>query len=162
GDRRKIIDDFLGVSLITSMGKVARERLQSAEKKVSEIDEAIRLARSKRDMTRSFVKKMEEDTSDRIRDIERRILEAERGVEEAERSLRSASEVVSKIRDQVSSFPSDLRSMITRAVSDKSEAETLEKQDIQKAKFYDKDTCPSCRQRIDEHFKEVQVRELLE
>lgn len=162
GDRRKIIDDFLGVSLITSMGKVARERLQSAEKKVSEIDEAIRLARSKRDMTRSFVKKMEEDTSDRIRDIERRILEAERVVEEAERSLRSASEVVSKIRDQVSSFPSDLRSMITKAVSDKSEAETLEKQAIQKAKFYDKDTCSSCRQRIDEHFKEVQVRELLE
>jgi DNA repair exonuclease SbcCD ATPase subunit len=152
-DRRSVVENLLDIDVFSVMNTIVRSKLQMLKEQVKDIDTKIEIAKSKVDEKQKLINTLEKKSADSIEDYKNEI--------------ETNNEEVSRIQKEIKELQDKIESLFAE-VKDKDDVprrllkmEGLEKQlnvkikTIEKSvKFYEEnDTCPSCKQDIEEHHK---------
>ncbi|MBC8442641.1 MAG: AAA family ATPase [Proteobacteria bacterium] len=152
-DRRAVVENLLDIDVFSVMNSLVRARFQMAKEYIKDIDHKIEIAKSKIDEKQKLIDTLKKKSDDSIGDYKNEV--------------ETNNEEVSKLQEEIDELQDKVKSLL-KTVRDKDDCpkgllkmEGWEQQlnnkikTIQKSvKFYkENDTCPSCKQDIEEHHK---------
>jgi len=152
-DRRSVVENLLDIDVFSVMNTLVRARLQMAKEYIKDIDYSIEIAKSKVDEKQKLIDALKKKSDDSIEDYKGEIA--------------THNDQISKLQEEIKNQQDKVESLLEN-VKDKDDVprrllkmESLEKQlnnkikNIEKSvKFYEEnDTCPSCKQDIEDHHK---------
>ena len=159
-DRRTIVEDLLDIQIFSSMNTLLKVKNSELKTSIMENETKRDLNVSKISMQKNYIKRLSEDNQSDI-------LKKESDISTFENQKTTAV-------DSLTSFHSDIETLSSRLFSeDKVQTKNSEfgnlqnqiqiklKQDQKEIKFYEKnDTCSTCKQLIDNEFKEEKISTL--
>jgi len=153
-DRRLVVENLLDIDVFSIMNTIVRSRLQMVKEQLKDIDTKIEIAKSKVDEKQKLIDTLQKKSDDSIGDYKNEIetnnnevLKLQEEIKELQNKVESLFEKV-KDKDDV---PRKLLKMEGLEKQLNNKIKTIEKN----VKFYEEnDTCPSCKQDIEEHHKE--------
>ena len=161
-DRRLVVENLLDIDVFSVMNTLVRARLQMTKEYVKDIDTKIEIAKSKVDEKQKLINTLEKKSSDSVEKYELEIEESKKQIEDLESEIKELQSKVVKLRQKIKDVdvvPKSLIKMETLEGQLKSKIKGITKN----AKFYeDNDTCPSCKQNIQEHHKKNVWEEMLQ
>lgn len=161
-ERRKVIEDILDLQVFSRMAQVVKDKINSVEKELESIDHDKRLVREKIKLVKKHLMELQKNSDDAIEEKRQQILDAlekaakvatlmppvRAEIKELEEALKRYDQIPDKLR-----MVSDFRSKLLARKS------VLER-DLRF--FGENESCPTCKQGIDEHFKHESVSEKTE
>ena len=152
-DRRAVVENLLDIDVFSVMNTLVRARLQITKEYVKTIDHKIEIAKSKIDEKQKLIDTLKKKSDDSIEDYKneietnnKEVLTIQQEIKELQNNIESLFDVV-KDRDDC---PKRLLKMEGLEQQLKNKIKTIQKS----VKFYEEnDTCPSCKQDIEEHHK---------
>ena len=158
-DRRSVVENLLDIDVFSVMNTLVRGRLQSSKELVKDIDHKIEIAKSKVDEKQKFISTLEKKSSDSIEKYKTEIEENQKKIKEIEdevSTIRSNVEhLLGEVRDK-DIVPKSLITMESDYKQLNGEMKSIEKN----INFYkENDTCPSCKQDIQQHHKDCMFEE---
>tara|TARA_Y100001937_G_scaffold29595_2_gene42636 strand:- start:2483 stop:4201 length:1719 start_codon:yes stop_codon:yes gene_type:complete len=158
-DRRSVVENLLDIDVFSVMNTLVRGRLQSSKELVKDIDHKIEIAKSKVDEKQKFISTLEKKSSDSIEKYKTEIEENQKKIKEIEDEVSTIRSNVEHLLGQVRDKDIVPKSLITMESDYKqfnSEMKSIEKN----INFYkENDTCPSCKQDIQQHHKDCMFEE---
>ncbi len=152
-DRRLVVENLLDIDVFSVMNTLVRARLQMTKEYVKDIDTKIEIAKSKVDEKQKLIKALKKKSSDSVEKYQQEIEESQNQIKELEDEVKQQQKVVDDLLEQIKdsdSVPTLLLQMESDFKQIQSEIKNIEKT----VKFYEEnDTCPSCKQDIQEHHK---------
>lgn len=159
-DRRTIVEDLLDIQIFSSMNTLLKVKNSELKTSIMENETKRDLNVSKISMQKNYIKRLSEDNQSDI-------LKKESDISTFENQKTTAV-------DSLTSYHSDIETLSSRLFSeDKVQSKNSEfsnlqnqiqiklKQDQKEIKFYEKnDTCSTCKQLIDNEFKEEKISTL--
>ena len=152
-DRRSVVENLLDIDVFGVMNTLVRSRLQMVKEYVKEIDFNIDLTKEKVDVKNLLIETLERKSTDNIEKYKEDIKESKGQIEELQREVEinqlKIDDLLSKIKDKDVVSGNLLKNeSIEKRLEDK--LKNIERG----LEFYkDNDTCPSCKQDINETHK---------
>ena len=158
-DRRSVVENLLDIDVFSVMNTLVRARLQMTKEYLKDIDTKIEVTKSKVDEKQKLINTLKKKSSDSVDQYKNEIKESEKQIQELREQIKTQSECVVNLRKKVTD--KDLiPTKLIQLESEESQLKTKVKTIVKNVKFYeDNDTCPSCKQSIQEHHKECMVSE---
>ena len=152
-DRRLVVENLLDIDVFSVMNTLVRARLQMTKEYVKDIDTKIEIAKSKVDEKQKLIDTLEKKSSESVEKYQAEVKESQKQIEELEKEIQEQQgeleTLLSKVEDR-NEVPKSLIKMESLETQLKNKIKTIEKN----AKFYEvNDTCPSCKQDIQDHHK---------
>ena len=158
-DRRLVVENLLDIDVFSVMNTLVRARLQMTKEYVKDIDTKIEIAKSKVDEKQKLINALEKKSSDSVEKHQQEIEESQRQIKELQEDVNTYQQQVNGLLEQVKdskTVPKNLIEMESEQKQLKNKIKSIEKT----IKFYqENDTCPSCKQDIQEHHKECVFRD---
>jgi len=158
-DRRLVVENLLDIDVFSVMNTLVRARLQMAKEYIKDIDHKVEIVKSKVDEKQKLIKTLEKKSSDSVESYKGEIEESHKQIDEMRSEINKQQENIEHLFDQVKDkdeVPRRLLKMEGLETQLKNKIKTIEKS----VKFYEEnDTCPSCKQDIQEHHKECVFKE---
>ena len=161
-DRRLVVENLLDIDVFSVMNTLVRSRLQMAKEYIKDIDHEVEIIKSKIDSKQKLIDTLEKRSSDSAANYkeEARVTGNQMNElrEDIELHIKKIDKFMEKIKDKDGVSDNLLQSEVL-------ETELKNKiKDIERnVKFYEEnDTCPSCKQDIQEHHKECVYKEQAE
>ena len=153
-DRRLVVENLLDIDVFSVMNTLVRARLQMTKEYVKDIDTKIEIVKSKVDEKQKLINTLEKKSSDSVENYQQEIEESQTQIkelqEEIENQQKSVENMLSQIKDK-DTIPKSLIKLESNETQLNNKIKTIQKN----VKFYEEnDTCPSCKQDIQEHHKE--------
>ena len=153
-DRRLVVENLLDIDVFSVMNTLVRARLQMTKEYIKDIDTKIEIAKSKVDEKQKLISTLEKKSSESVEQHKREIEETKNQIKELEEEIntqnKSVENMLSQIKDK-DTVPKSLIKLESSETQLKNKIKTIQKN----VKFYEEnDTCPSCKQNIQEHHKE--------
>ena len=152
-DRRLVVENLLDIDVFSVMNTLVRARLQMTKEYVKDIDTKIEIAKSKVDEKQKLIDTLEKKSSESVDKYRAEVKESQKQIEELEKEIEEQQIVLKTLLDAIEDrgeVPKSLIKMESVETQLKNKIKTIEKN----AKFYEvNDTCPSCKQDIQEHHK---------
>jgi len=153
-DRRLVVENLLDIDVFSVMNTLVRARLQMTKEYVKDIDYKIDIAKNKIEEKQKLINTLEKKSSDSVEKYENEIKENRKMISEYNHIIESYQSNVKHLMSQISDknfIPKSLLNM----ESEEKELKNKIKQIQKNTKFYEEnDTCPSCKQDIQQHHKE--------
>ena len=158
-DRRAVVENLLDIDVFSVMNGLVRAKFQMVKEYVKDIDYRIEIAKSKIDEKQKLINTLEKKSSDSIESYKEEIEEAQNQIkevkEEIEKKHGDVSFMLSKTKDK-----NDVSKNLLKSESLETEIKTKIKNIDKNVKFYEEnDTCPSCKQDIEQHHKDCVYKE---
>ena len=158
-DRRSVVENLLDIDVFSVMNTLVRSRLQMTKEYVKNIDTKLEIVKSKVDEKQKFIDTLEKKSSDSVDKYKKDIDDSQKQIEEINKEIEKnkvrISELMSTIEDR-NDVPTELIKLESEEKEYKSKIKNIKKN----LKFYEEnDTCPSCKQNIQEHHKECMIEE---
>ena len=158
-DRRAVVENLLDIDVFSTMNVLVKAKLHITKEYVRDIDHKIELVMSRVEEKEKSIKTLERKSNESIEGYKKEIEDTRTQIQELNTDIKDIRNTIDKCLSTISdkdSVPKDLL-----------EKENEENQLIAKikvidnnVKFYkDNDTCPSCKQDIQEHHKESVFKE---
>jgi DNA repair exonuclease SbcCD ATPase subunit len=152
-DRRLVVENLLDIDVFSVMNTLVRSRLQMTKEYVKDIDTKIEIAKSKIDEKQKLINTLEKKSNDSVDKYQSEVTESQKQIEELQKEIHeqqtTVDSLLSKVEDR-NEQPKSLIKMESIETQLKNKIKAIEKE----AKFYEvNDTCPSCKQDIDERHK---------
>ena len=158
-DRRAVVENLLDIDVFSVMNTLVRARLQMAKEYIKDIDAKIEIAKSKVDDKQKLINTLEKKSSDSVEQYQKEIEESRKQIKEFEEDINKQKSSIDNLSKQIKdkdTIPKSLISMESNERELKSKIKTIQKN----VKFYEEnDTCPSCKQDIEQHHKESVYKE---
>ncbi len=158
-DRRAVVENLLDIDVFSTMNTLVRARLQNTKDFIKDIDTELKIIKNHVEEKQKLIKTLEKKSSDSIDEYKLEIEETKKQIEELQKDIESYQTSISDIRKQIKdsdSVPKELIKMESLESELKNKIKTIQKS----IKFYEEnDTCPSCKQDIQEHHKELMCKE---
>jgi len=152
-DRRAVVENLLDIDVFSVMNSLVRARFQMAEAYVKDIDHKIEIAKSKIDEKQKLIDTLKKKSDDSIEDYKNEIETNNKEVSKLQEELKDINNKIEILFNEVkdkNDVPKRLLKMEGLEQQLKNKVKTIEKS----VKFYkENDTCPSCKQDIEEHHK---------
>ena len=152
-DRRLVVENLLDIDVFSVMNTLVRARLQMTKEYVKDIDTKIEIAKSKVDEKQKLIDTLEKKSSESVDKYRAEVKESQKQIEELEKEIQEQQTDLKTLLDTIEDrgeVPKSLIKMESLETQLKNKIKTIEKN----AKFYEvNDTCPSCKQDIQEHHK---------
>ena len=152
-DRRLVVENLLDIDVFSVMNTLVRARLQMTKEYVKDIDTKIEIAKSKVDEKQKLIDTLEKKSSESVDKYRAEVKESQKQIEELEKEIEEQQTDLKTLLDAIEDrgeVPKSLIKMESVETQLKNKIKTIEKN----AKFYEvNDTCPSCKQDIQEHHK---------
>jgi len=158
-DRRTIIEELLDIQIFTSMNGLIKERMAGIKDESSKNKYAMELASEKIKMQKQNIDEHKKNNDDEI--------------EKKKSEITTNEEYIVKINKDIQLIQKHI-DVLTKKIQDKSSVDSKSKKLVQlEAKletnikkvekdiafYHNNDNCPTCKQTIDDEFKQVQVNE---
>lgn len=158
-DRRLVVENLLDIDVFSVMNTLVRARLQVAKEYIKDIDTKIEIAKSKVDDKQKLVDTLEKKSNDSVDEYRKEIEESRNQIKEFEEDVSKQQSSIDNLSKQIKdkdTIPKSLISMESNERELKTKVKTIQKN----VKFYEEnDTCPSCKQDIQQHHKECVYKE---
>ena len=155
-DRRLVVENLLDIDVFSIMNTLVRGRLQMAKEYVKDIDHKIDITKEKVDAKQKLIDTLEKKSADNVEEYKADIEETKSQVEELQKEIDEKQKEIDDVLEELKDKDKISEKLL--------ESENLERQINNKLKIIDKDvdfykkndTCPSCKQDInDTHREEV-------
>ncbi len=155
-DRRLVVENLLDIDVFSIMNTLVRGRLQMAKEYVKDIDHKIDITKEKVDAKQKLIDTLEKKSADNVEEYKTDIEETKSQVEELQKEIDEKQKEIDDVLEELKDKDKISEKLL--------ESENLERQINNKLKIIDKDvdfykkndTCPSCKQDInDTHREEV-------
>jgi DNA repair exonuclease SbcCD ATPase subunit len=158
-DRRFVVENLLDIDVFSVMNTLVRSRLQMVKEYIKDIDYKVELTKEKVDSTNKLIETLEKKSIESIDKCKDDIEEASKQIselrEETKEHLENLEKLLEKIKDKDTTSNNLLKSESLETQL-KTKVKTIDRN----VKFYEEnDTCPSCKQDIQEHHKEGVYKE---
>ena len=158
-DRRAVVENLLDIDVFSIMNTLVRARFQMVKEYIKDIDYKIEIAKSKIDEKQKLIKTLEKKSSDSVEKHKTEINESEKQIKEFQEDIEIYQNDIDKLLEQTKD-----RVAISNNILKSESLETQLKNEIKtiykNIKFYEEnDTCPSCKQNIEQHHKECVYKE---
>ena len=158
-DRRAVVENLLDIDVFSVMNTLVRARLQVAKEYIKDMDTKIEIAKSKVEDKQKLIQTLEKKSNDSVDEYQKEIEESRKQIEELQEDIqnqqRSIDNMMSQINDK-DTIPKSLLRMESNEKELKNKIKTIQKN----IKFYqENDTCPSCKQDIQQHHKDCVFEE---
>ena len=158
-DRRAVVENLLDIDVFSVMNTLVRAKLQMSKEYIKDIDAKIEIAKSKVDDKQKLINTLEKKSSDSVEKYQKEIEESRKQIQEFEEHInkqKSNIENLSKKIKDKDTVPKSLIDMESNERELKNKIKTIQKN----VKFYEEnDTCPSCKQDIQQHHRESVYKE---
>ena len=157
--RRDIIEDLLDIQVFSTMGLLAKDRLNENKNAISENAYQVDIIESKVSLTEDSNAKILKIRETEVEKIREKMKVHIAGIEERQEHIDSIQESIEALYLTIAD-KKEVKTRIDKANSIKRDMETSRKTFERELKFYhDNDNCPTCKQGIDHDFKENIVTE---
>lgn len=159
GQRREIIEDFLDIQIFTTMNMLLKDKVSKNQSDILEVDYKIELTNEKIKMNEEHLRNMIDNSKELIDEL---VMKAERLQRDADNERNVIEEKTLALRALESSLvePKDLflkQSSLT-TIKNKLEAR-VERLNHDIEFFGQHDNCPTCKQEIDQAFRNSTIEE---
>lgn len=159
-DRRKVIDDILGVEILTTMNLILKNKIAENKEKIVEVQNNIKILESKIQLENEHIKKIEQNN--------------EKVVEEKKQLIKTTEDDILDLTDKLNFISDSIEAMKSEnSDSDKittkiNKLNNLKDQLTSKINLLNKDkvfyenndNCPTCKQSINQEFKNLTFIEI--
>ena len=153
-DRRLVVENLLDIDVFSVMNTLVRARLQMTKEYVKDIDTKIEIAKSKVDEKQKLIDTLNKKSSDSVEKYQQEIEDNRKQIDELQSEVQDQQITLEKLLSQIEDRDEVPKSVIKMESLEK-QLETKIKNIEKNAKFYEEnDTCPSCKQDIEQHHKE--------
>ena len=153
-DRRLVVENLLDIDIFSVMNGLVKSKVQLNKDQIKDIEYKIILTKNKAEEKEKLIKSLEKKSNESIEKYKKEIEVSKKSISELESSIDSIQKEVDEL---FLSIP-DKDETSTNLIQSESEITQLNKKlkNIQKSvKFYeDNDSCPTCKQDIQQHHKE--------
>ena len=161
-DRRSVVENLLDIDVFSVMNTLVKARLQITKEYVRDMDQKIEIVKSKVEEKEKTIKTLLKKTSSSIESYKKDIEETKNKIYETNQDIVNMQSNVDGLLQNIKDKDNTPKILL--------KTESIEQQlklkikNIEKSvKFYEEnDTCPSCKQDIQEHHKECMVKEKAE
>jgi DNA repair exonuclease SbcCD ATPase subunit len=159
-DRRAIIEDLLDIQIFSTMNGVVKDKLSNNKDLISAKKHEIDLLQQKHDMQKKHIEQLQQNNEQKIKEYEEEVKTNELTVKTITSAIEQLTleidELQNKIADKV-----ETENKVKKITKLESQIETnLSKIKKDIAFFQNHDDCPTCRQSIDENFKQDELSTL--
>jgi len=158
-DRRSIIEELLDIQIFSSMNLLVKDKLSKIKEEISKSDYGIDVTNEKIDLQKQNINEHKQNTQDQIKKRQEEIDKSNHQIEKIQSDILLIEKHISilqkriidktsieKSKDKLISFESKLETNISKLKKDCS--------------FYENnDNCPTCKQSIEDEFKNKQIEE---
>ena len=158
-DRRLVVENLLDIDVFSVMNTLVRGRLQMAKEYIKDIDYKIELTKEKVDAKQRLITTLEKKSSDNIEKYKLDIEESKTQIAELQKEIEKHQSNIEKLLQDVE-YKDKLSSELLKSESVEKQLKNKIKEIEKNIKFYqENDTCPSCKQNIDDTHKEEVFKE---
>ena len=158
-DRRLVVENLLDIDVFSVMNTLVRARLQMTKEYIKDIDIKIQIAKSKIDEKQKLINTLKKKSSDSVDKHQAEIENSKKQIEALQKEIQIQQESIANLLEKVNdkdTIPKSLIKMESTEQQLKNKIKNIEKE----VRFYEEnDTCPSCKQDIQEHHKECVFNE---
>ena len=158
-DRRLVVENLLDIDVFSVMNTLVRARLQMTKEYVKDIDTKIEIAKSKVDEKQKLINTLEKKSSDSVDKYQIEIEESKKQIKELQEEITNQQNSIDNMLSQINdkdTIPKSLIKLESNETQLKNKIKTIQKN----IKFYEEnDTCPSCKQDIQQHHKDCVFEE---
>ena len=153
-DRRAVVENLLDIDVFSVMNTLVKARLQMTKEYIKDTDYKIEIAKNKIEEKQKLVKTLEKKSNDSVEKYENEIKENRKMISEYNHIIEGYQNNISHLMDQIKDrdiLPNSLLTMESEEKELKNKIKAIQKN----TKFYqENDTCPSCKQDIQQHHRE--------
>ena len=158
-DRRAVVENLLDIDVFSVMNTLVRARLQMTKEYVRGIDTDIEIAKSKVDEKQKLIDTLEKKSSDSVDNYKKEINKSYDQIIELAEEIEVYQKNVDKLLEEVKDKDGISKNLL-KSESLETQLNSKIKNIERNVKFYEEnDTCPSCKQDIQEHHKECVYKE---
>jgi len=158
-DRRSVVENLLDIDVFSVMNTLVRAKLQMAKDYIKDIEYKLEIVKSKVEEKEKLIKTLLQNSSDSMESYKTEIEISQKQIKELQKENEISQEKINKLNDTLKDkdvVPKNLIKMEGLEQQLNNKIKTLDKN----VKFYeDNDTCPSCKQDIQQHHKECVFEE---
>ena len=153
-DRRLVVENLLDIDVFSVMNTLVRARLQMTKEYIRDIDTKIEIAKSKVEEKQKLINTLEKKSSESVDKYQIEIKNSKRQIEGLQKEIEIQQRSITGLLEQVNDKDTIPKSLI-RMESTENQLKNKIKSIQKEVKFYElNDTCPSCKQDIQQHHKE--------
>ena len=153
-DRRAVVENLLDIDIFSAMNTLVKMRLQITKEYIKDVDYKIEITKSKAEDKQKLIKTLEKKSSDSVEKYEEEIKENRKMISEYNHIIESYQTNIEHLMSQIKDkdiIPKSLLNMESDEKELKNKIKTIQKN----VKFYEEnDTCPSCKQDIQQHHRD--------
>ena len=158
-DRRSVVENLLDIDVFSVMNTLVRAKLQMSKEYIKDIEYKLEIVKSKVEEKEKLIKTLLQNSSDSMESYKTEIEISQKQIKELQKENEISQEKINKLNDTLKDkdvVPKNLIKMEGLEQQLNNKIKTLDKN----VKFYeDNDTCPSCKQDIQQHHKECVFEE---
>jgi DNA repair exonuclease SbcCD ATPase subunit len=161
-DRRSVVENLLDIDVFSVMNTIVRARLQAAKEYVKDIDHKVELVKEKVDAKNKLIETLQKKSSDSAEKYREEAKETGNQVNKLAEDIELHGKKIDKLLEQVKD-KDDVSDNLLQFESLETELKNKIKNIERNVKFYEENnTCPSCKQDIQEYHKECVYKEQAE
>jgi len=161
-DRRSVVENLLDIDVFSVMNTLVRARLQAAKEYVKDIDHKVELVKEKVDAKNKLIETLQKKSSDSAEKYREEAKETGNQMDKLAEDVESHRKKIDKLLEQVKD-KDDVSDNLLQSESLETELKNKIKNIERNVKFYEENnTCPSCKQDIQEYHKECVYKEQAE
>lgn len=157
-DRRNIIEELLDIQIFSTMNVLVKDKLSQLKEESTSLKYNIDLTSEKIELQKQNLKQHKENTQEEIKKKQDEICESNEQIVDLQKNVNLIQQHIDSLQNQIKDKIS-VESKRNKMISIESKLETNLSKLRKECDFYNKsDKCPTCRQSIDEKFKEDQIK----
>jgi DNA repair exonuclease SbcCD ATPase subunit len=157
GQRREIIEDLLDIQIFTTMNMLLKEKVNANERALLDVDYRLDLTAEKLRMQEEHVRSMLSSSQEMIDSLGEKVEKYRDEIASEERLIAEKRVEQAALIDQTAGHEDLSRTIASMASISSKLTDRAEKLGHDISFFHDNDTCPTCRQAIDEEFRSSTV-----
>jgi len=161
-DRRSVVENLLDIDVFSVMNTLVRARLQATKEYVKDIDHKVELVKEKVDAKNKLIETLQKKSSDSAEKYREEAKETGNQVNKLAEDIELHGKKIDKLLEQVKD-KDGVSDNLLQSESLETELKNKIKNIERNVKFYEENnTCPSCKQDIQEYHKECVYKEQAE
>jgi DNA repair exonuclease SbcCD ATPase subunit len=161
-DRRSVVENLLDIDVFSVMNTLVRGRLQMTKEYIKDINHKIELTKEKVDSKQKFIDALEKKSSDSVEKYKEEASETGNQMNKLAEDIELHEKKIDKLLEQVKD-KDGVSDNLLQSESLETELKNKIKNIERNVKFYEENnTCPSCKQDIQEYHKECVYKEQAE
>ncbi|CAB4133436.1 endonuclease subunit [uncultured Caudovirales phage] len=157
GDRRTIIEDLLDINIFSSMNSIVKEKMSAIKDESTKNKYEMELTSEKIKLQKQNIEEHKKHSADEIEKKRGEVETSEKQIKQLQTDIELIQKHISSLNKMIADEKS-ISSKSSKLVQLESKLETKLKKINKDILFYnDHDECPTCRQHIDQEFKDKEL-----